>query len=49
MIIKIVNAAEFELIIPRSAEILRDAVDSGASVSFLKPHGQTEAENFWRS
>ena len=46
--IRIYSSAEFEKHIPRFAEILIDAVDSGAGVSFLKPLEKTEAENFWR-
>ncbi len=48
MIIKILNAAEFETQIPRLAEILIDAVDSGAGVSFMKPLLPHVAQDFWR-
>ncbi len=46
--IRIFSAAEFEHHIPRFAEILIDAVASGAGVSFLAPLSQNDAENFWR-
>ena len=48
MIIKILSAAEFEIQIPRLAEILIDAVDSGAGVSFMKPLLPDVAHGFWR-
>ena len=46
--IRILGAAEFESIIPRLAEILIDAVDSGAGVSFMKPLLPDVAQDFWR-
>lgn len=46
--IKIYSKAEFEERLPRFADILIDAVDSGAGVSFLKPLSQDVAEKFWR-
>lgn len=48
MIIKILSAEEFEKQIPRLAEILIDAVDSGAGVSFMKPLLPNVARDFWR-
>lgn len=48
MNIKILSAAEFEKQIPRIAEILIDAVDSGAGVSFMKPLLPNVAQDFWR-
>ena len=45
--IRIYGPAEFEKHIPRFAEILMDAVDSGAGVSFMKPLAREEAEGFW--
>ena len=48
MMIKILSAAEFEIQIPRLAEILIDAVDSGAGVSFMKPLLPDVAHGFWR-
>ena len=47
MMIRILSAAEFETQIPRLAEILIDAVDSGAGVSFMKPLSLEVAQNFW--
>ncbi len=46
--IRIFSDAEFETHIPRFAEILIDAVASGAGVSFLAPLSQNDAEHFWR-
>ena len=46
--IQIYSAAEFEKHIPRFAEILIDAVDSGAGVSFMKPLTHDVAQDFWR-
>ena len=43
------NAAEFEHHIPRFAEILIDAVESGAGVSFIAPLSKDDAEKFWQS
>ena len=48
MMIRILSAAEFETQIPRLAEILGDAVDSGAGVSFMKPVLPDVAQDFWR-
>ena len=42
------SAAEFESNIPRFAQILMDAVDSGAGVSFVAPLSRDMAESFWR-
>ncbi len=47
--IRVFSAAEFETHIPRFAEILIDAVASGAGVSFLAPLSQIDAVNFWQS
>ena len=46
--IRILSAVEFEQQVPRLAEVLIDAVDSGAGVSFMKPLSQEVAEDFWR-
>jgi GNAT superfamily N-acetyltransferase len=46
--IRIDDVAAFEKRIPRLAEILIDAVDGGAGVSFMKPLAQADAEGFWR-
>ncbi len=48
MIVRILSAAEFEQQIPRLVEILIDAVDSGAGVSFMKPLLPDVAQDFWR-
>jgi GNAT superfamily N-acetyltransferase len=48
MKVKVYTAVEFESIIARCAEILIDAVESGAGVSFVKPLAQADAEQFWR-
>ena len=48
MIIRIFGASEFENHIPRFAEILIDAVNSGVGVSFLKPLSTEVAQDFWR-
>ncbi len=46
--VRILTAAEFEKQIARLADILIDAVDSGAGVSFMKPLARDVAEDFWR-
>ena len=46
--IRIFGPTAFEQNIPRFAEILIDAVDSGAGVSFMKPLTRQDAEDFWR-
>ena len=48
MIIRELTVAEYEERVPRLAEILVDAVESGAGVTFLWPLSQSEAEGFWR-
>jgi GNAT superfamily N-acetyltransferase len=47
--IRIANFQEFADAIPRLAEILIDAVSSGAGVSFIVPPTQEEAERFWKN
>ena len=42
------EADAFEKRIPRLADILIDAVASGAGVSFMHPLSQKDAETFWR-
>ena len=42
------DAAGTREALPALVEILRDAVDGGASVSFLPPLGVAEAERYWR-
>jgi len=46
--VAIAGHEEFEKLIPRLAEILIDAVESGAGVSFMLPLPKAEAEAFWR-
>ena len=48
MIIRELTVAEYESRVPRLAEILVDAVDSGAGVTFLWPLEKDVAEGFWR-
>jgi GNAT superfamily N-acetyltransferase len=45
--IHLVTAAEFAAHADGLAELLRDAVDSGASVGFLPPLAAAEAQEFW--
>lgn len=45
--IHLVNAPEFAAHADGLAELLRDAVDSGASVGFLPPLAAAEAREFW--
>ncbi|WBA41624.1 GNAT family N-acetyltransferase [Hymenobacter canadensis] len=45
--IQLVKATEFVAFAGGLAELLRDAVDSGASVGFLPPLAATEAREFW--
>ena len=48
MIIRELTISEYDAAVPRLAEILVDAVDSGAGVTFLWPLERNVAENFWR-
>jgi len=48
MHVEILNAEQAATSVPRLAEILIDAVASGAGVSFLHPLSQDDAEQFWR-
>jgi GNAT superfamily N-acetyltransferase len=48
MSVRILTAAEFGDATPRLAEILQDAVDDGAGVSFLAPLAREDALAFWR-
>jgi GNAT superfamily N-acetyltransferase len=48
MIIRELTIAEYGAHVPRLAEILVDAVDSGAGVTFLWPLEKDVAEGFWR-
>jgi GNAT superfamily N-acetyltransferase len=45
--IRILDARECDAHTPELTEILIDAIDSGASVSFLGPLGQDDADSFW--
>jgi GNAT superfamily N-acetyltransferase len=47
MIIRELSAGELKAATPRLAEILIDAVASGAGVSFMRPLSQVDAESFW--
>lgn len=45
---KALSVAEFEECFGGLTDLLIDAVDSGASVGFLRPLGRPEAEEYWR-
>jgi GNAT superfamily N-acetyltransferase len=47
MIIRELTISEYGSSVPRLAEILVDAVDSGAGVTFMHPLPQDVAEAFW--
>jgi GNAT superfamily N-acetyltransferase len=47
MTIRELTISEYDSSVPRLAEILVDAVDSGAGVTFLHPLAQDVAEAFW--
>jgi GNAT superfamily N-acetyltransferase len=49
MIIRELSASEYDSCVPRLAEILVDAVDAGAGVTFMWPLAQDVAENYWHS
>jgi ribosomal protein S18 acetylase RimI-like enzyme len=42
------NAEEATAALPQLAEVLKDAVDNGASVSFLPPLAREDAAHFWQ-
>ena len=48
MHVDVLDANEAAAAVPRLAEILIDAVASGAGVSFLHPLSTEDAEQFWR-
>jgi GNAT superfamily N-acetyltransferase len=48
MIIRELTIPEYDSRVPRLAEILIDAVDSGAGVSFMHPLSQEIAETYWQ-
>jgi hypothetical protein len=47
--IEILGLPQFEAALPDLAELLYDAVDSGASVGFVKPFSRADAEAWWRT
>ena len=47
MIIRELTIAEYDASVPRLADILIDAVDSGAGVSFMHPLAKDVAQAFW--
>jgi GNAT superfamily N-acetyltransferase len=47
MIVRELTSSEFDDAVPRLAEILVDAVDSGAGVTFMHPLPQDVAEAYW--
>lgn len=47
--IRTLDARAFAAAIPQLSDILMDAVDAGAGVSFMKPLAQPVAEAFWRA
>jgi GNAT superfamily N-acetyltransferase len=47
--VDILAAAQFPAAVPELAELLVDAVDSGASVGFLPPFTAVDAERWWRT
>src|SRR5690349_5833231 len=47
MQIRIVTPAEHETLLPGLIEVLRDSVDSGASVGFVAPPAWAEAARWW--
>jgi ribosomal protein S18 acetylase RimI-like enzyme len=47
MIVRELAGAEYGAAVPRLAEILVDAVDSGAGVTFMHPLAQEVAEAYW--
>ncbi|HQX84317.1 MAG TPA: GNAT family N-acetyltransferase, partial [Aestuariivirga sp.] len=47
MIIRELTSSDYDAAVPRLAEILVDAVDSGAGVTFMHPLPQDVAEAYW--
>jgi GNAT superfamily N-acetyltransferase len=47
--IEVLSAERFRTAIPELAELLADAVNTGASVGFLPPFTAAEAEDWWRT
>jgi GNAT superfamily N-acetyltransferase len=48
MIVRELTASEYLNCVPRLGEILIDAVESGAGVSFMTPLSSEVAEDYWR-
>ena len=48
MTIRFLSADELSAYLPQLMELLRDAVDSGASVGFLPPLPEAESRQFWQ-
>ena len=48
MTIRLLPAAELPAYLPHLMEVLRDAVDAGASVGFLPPLPDAESRRFWQ-
>ena len=48
MVVEELDAARAERELPALVGLLKDAVDSGASVGFLPPLAQAEGEGYWR-
>jgi GNAT superfamily N-acetyltransferase len=47
--VEILGPPQFEAALADLAELLYDAVDSGASVGFVKPFTRADAETWWRT
>jgi GNAT superfamily N-acetyltransferase len=48
MIVRELTISDYDAAVPRLADILVDAVDAGAGVTFLWPLEKNVAEKFWR-
>jgi GNAT superfamily N-acetyltransferase len=46
---EVVDGATFPTIVPDLADLLADAVDSGASVNFLRPFGVADGIAYWNA
>ncbi len=49
MLVRSLGAEEAKIALPRLAEILIDAVASGAGVSFMHPLSKDDAETYWQN
>jgi acetyltransferase len=47
--VELMSAADLEAALPRLVELLREAVNGGASLGFLPPLGQEEARDYWQA